>query len=466
MLRKSAVPALICVLALAVGCRKKTENDMAPVPAPGPDAPAGMTSVPVGKQAVFITEAPVTVGQYVEFLMATGQELPEQFVGDSVGMNDPVTGLDIKQAVAYAKWRVLRLPTELEWAKSVAVVGPVPYPWAPGDPGPREDAKLYLVRDWEEGAATEAEVKKARDELLASMLEDYTAMLQQAKNDAAARIEDKSADIAEAWQSAKAAVFNRVAAAKQTAEQATRGPAMEDIVSILDDVVLKKRDLATKTGQGIAKEPMEAATKQYDELVAAYLGKVRATKEELQKTNQQLQAEAVALKQELDQSGDRLAGQVEHMAGAYMEQLAELATDLTKAPLARDVSAKMQQAVEETTTSVTNLIAGLGEGSDTPGGEEPVPEAAQRLGKLKKDLAALGEFVTPQVLNETQLLKDLDELLHARMLRKALQAEIGEVKKLLRTIAGAGAMPPGPPGEQEPDQDVEPPAPAEPESLD
>ncbi|MEU7656738.1 SUMF1/EgtB/PvdO family nonheme iron enzyme [Micromonospora taraxaci] len=72
-------------------------------------------SVKLGRFAIAVRE--VTHSEYAEFLRASGYRpvRPERFTAGSGPADDPVTGVELSDARAYAEWAGLRLPTEDEW---------------------------------------------------------------------------------------------------------------------------------------------------------------------------------------------------------------------------------------------------------------------------------------------------------------------------------------------------------------
>lgn len=85
--------------------------------------------------------APVTRGQYQEFLDATGHERPEFWNEDRFSHpRMPAVGPSWEDAMAYCRWlqaetgQPVGLPTEAEWEYAAKARRSVVYPW--GDEGP------------------------------------------------------------------------------------------------------------------------------------------------------------------------------------------------------------------------------------------------------------------------------------------------------------------------------------------
>ena len=118
----------------------------------------------------WISRHEVTIGQYAEFLTALKKAAPGQFDhpkqpktklthqppnweaflaaavngtvfnGEPISIHTPVTNVDWFDAWSYAKWRGLRLPTEMEWEKAARGEKGLRYPW--GDQDERGAANL------------------------------------------------------------------------------------------------------------------------------------------------------------------------------------------------------------------------------------------------------------------------------------------------------------------------------------
>ncbi len=75
--------------------------------------------------AFYVDETEVSTEEYKRFAQATGHAMPS-----TVGKpNDPIGGVSLSDAEAYATWSGKRLPTEQEWEKAARGTDGRPYPW-------------------------------------------------------------------------------------------------------------------------------------------------------------------------------------------------------------------------------------------------------------------------------------------------------------------------------------------------
>jgi hypothetical protein len=192
----AAVASVIAVL-MIISTTKKI------VVLPGTDfrdqikIPAGAVILPNGTVVdlaeFYIDKYEVTIAQYEKFLTAIGDQTPQayletadfgyaktgfqpsqweeilkalrkkdKFLGEDVVWDTPVFNVDYYDALAYAKWKGKRLPTELEWLRAAAGDKNSMFPWgdAPAEEGPRKEFTESSFKLTNTGKDRETNVRK------------------------------------------------------------------------------------------------------------------------------------------------------------------------------------------------------------------------------------------------------------------------------------------------------------------
>lgn len=101
--------------------------------------------------AFWIDRYPVTNGQYLAFVEATGHPRPEWWgrwggAFPTEYANHPVAGVSGKDAAAYAKWAGKRLPTAEEWQPWSSGLRPSTLPTSPGVSEPVRASTSKAIR--------------------------------------------------------------------------------------------------------------------------------------------------------------------------------------------------------------------------------------------------------------------------------------------------------------------------------
>lgn len=86
--------------------------------------------------AYLISKFEVTVSQYEKFLRASGHRQPPNWKLQRKVPEAPVNWVAYGDAVAYANWCGMRLPTEAEWEYAARGDDQRPYPWGGDEPTP------------------------------------------------------------------------------------------------------------------------------------------------------------------------------------------------------------------------------------------------------------------------------------------------------------------------------------------
>jgi formylglycine-generating enzyme required for sulfatase activity/tRNA A-37 threonylcarbamoyl transferase component Bud32 len=101
------------------------------------DAPEEGPQFEAFVEPFYIDETPVTVGQYAEYVKATGATVPKFWNHpDFSGSEQPVVGVSWHEANAYAAWAGKQLPTEMQWEFAARGKENRTYPWGHIEPDP------------------------------------------------------------------------------------------------------------------------------------------------------------------------------------------------------------------------------------------------------------------------------------------------------------------------------------------
>ncbi len=87
---------------------------------------------PIPVAPFFMDATPVTNAQYQRFVEETGGRPPIQWIGRRPAahlLNHPVVDVSLENAEEYARWRGLRLPTDLEWQAAARGPDNRSFPW-------------------------------------------------------------------------------------------------------------------------------------------------------------------------------------------------------------------------------------------------------------------------------------------------------------------------------------------------
>jgi hypothetical protein len=455
MLRKAA-PFAVLLLVLAVGCGEDEPTQPA---GPQPrarqrqdiDVPAGMTMLREDPP-LFVTSDPVTIREYVQYLRETGQQVPVRLSEAMVDPRQaarPVSGLTRQQAERYATWAMKRVPTRQEWQMASDVVGPVPYPW-PED-GSALAPRVYLVQDWLPGSERAQQARAEREQLSEAILEDKEARLQELRERLQQLAEGQRQRAMEKWQSFKPAFFQLIEKRKQIAELESRKHARTNVLAILEELAVAKGQLAARLTASDA-DP-EKAVQQYEEQLNQWRSQVEQTKQNLEARAQELQQQVVELTREFDQLGPDTIESRYQQTLALIEEHSEPPQDVGEAnrmlqqlsaavERLRDDSAVLEElpSAEALQREAEAVDKGIQEFS-------PDQETQNKIADLRERIRQMGETIDREFVDEEFLLKNLDDLVEARVRREAVTAALAGLQAVMAQLQEAA--PPAAEPEQE-----------------
>ncbi|MGD2175087.1 MAG: SUMF1/EgtB/PvdO family nonheme iron enzyme [Candidatus Brocadiaceae bacterium] len=387
-------------------------------------------------ETLLITEEPVSIGQYVEFLRDTGQPVPEQWQGirpGVAGADLPVTGLTRREAEQFAAWDMKRLPSPEEWQEADEVTAGHPYPWSDGSPS-EPGAELFLVQNWLPGSPGEQKARQRKEGLPAEILAEYQQQvdgLRQQLRQMVDRLQERRAAL---WQEAKPAFFNLLEKKKELALKEAEQRRTE-VVEVLQTLLTEKGQLAVKLKtQDPDPEQADQMVQQYGRRLSDALAKVQEVRQSLEEKTKELQDEVVRLTQEFEEGeAERLTALSEHVRTALqgaeqearsMEGVLALRQRLRDAlQEVRDRAPALEELptadeLEQQAARLEQRIRQVAEDA----------ELAQKVEDLRSRLKTVGETIDREFLKEDVLYKELSELVDLRARKEAIEAKLEALK--------------------------------------
>ena len=435
-------PIAVCCLALVIGCSKK---EPAPAPAassaPAAQAPEGMV-VLAEKPPLFMTKGPVTVAEYVQYMKASRQQVPEAMRAVALGGpggDQPVSNLTRKQAERCATWNLRRLPTQQEWAKASAYVAAVPYPWAGADDATPVAEPLYLVQDWLPGAAGEQKAQALKQELEQALEAERAAGFGQARQALADLVKARKAAAEERWQQFKPAFFSLVEKQKRLGELNGAKACRQDVLGILSRVATAKGKLAATLALG--ESDSQAAIKAYQDQLAQWRTEEQATRQSLEDKAKELQADVLKQTDAFDQLGEKTIAAKLAAADALLEQSAQApaqpkdASDLQSKLVAATEDLKAAPLPFESLPDPAALNKQTADAQKTVDSFPPDKETADKIADMKGHIQTFSQSIAQDFLDEKLLLQDLDTLPDLRSRRDAVAANLAALTGLMRQLS-------------------------------
>ena len=427
MLRKTAILTL-CLAATLIACEKKEPEPAAGAPVVRREVKSPPGMVPIrGMQSVYISELPLTVGEYVAYLKGTQQPVPARWqaaTADSPEAALPVTGVGRQQAEWCATWHLKRLPTVQEWRQAGTVVGAKPYPWT--EEGDAVGAEVLLVREGRAGPEEQA----ARNGLAEVILADYREQVADLQGQARTALDAERRRRDDQWKRIKPAFFALLDQEGGLAAERARQESVQMALRMFGRLALDKAELAValKTTE-MSQQDAKTRIAQYREATAKLRTDVQRVQGQLRKDTQAAQEEVLKLTKAFEDSG------LAQATGGLAEADAALAAaddvqNIAQAVEARDaLSAALLRLAEpgpafagipsrdELATRAEAINAELA----TLAAEAPAPNS---MDEVQETLDRFGKVIGEEFDQERSLARDLVALVEQRSSKKAVEAKL------------------------------------------
>lgn len=428
---------LVLVLALAAGCRKEEpepekETSKKEEQPEKQRAPKGFAKM---EEEVFITKQPVRVEQYVNYLNATGQDIPEWVQSPAIDYQDPVTGLEKQEAGELARFLKLRLPTPEEWEKASDVVGNRPYPLSEEA---SEDAIIHLVRDWGKGDDGEKAAARARQKLFDQINQMHRDVIKK-KAEQLKQLQQKFGNkVKEQWQAFKKSLTDVKEDQKAKARKAAQAKGQETVFKILQRVGdEKKKIIHAKFKEETNEEAIEKAKKSYSDFLKTQRDNLKELSDKVVEDNQALSEQARELMKELEGEADSLIHNINNPTTGFVVRSEQVEDPQTMGALRgkitreldslRSAAEQMQKQLKQTEKDLEAKAKDL---------EEQIAEVKEKsmdekIATVKKKIQAINDNLDAQFEQEPHLFKELQEYTELVATKKALQQEIAVLEEAL-----------------------------------
>ncbi len=300
-------------------------------------------------------------------------------------------------------------------------------------------APVYLVQDWLPGSAAEQKATAAKQALSDELEKERAAGFEQAHKALADLVGQQKADAQQRWDQFKKPFFSLVDKQKQLADLKARGPALQQVVQILQKAADAKYKLASVIA--IGEGDVQAAAKQYTDDLAQWRTEVQNARQTLEDRTRDLQAQVLKQTDAFDQVGPKAISDRFAEADALLQQSAQAPEQPKDAAALQTKLVDARQKLQDAEPLFDSLpdpdalnkqAADLQEQISSAGSNEA---DTAKVAELKDHLQSLGQKVNQDFLDEGLLLKDLDTLVDLRARREAVQANLAALTGVMRQLS-------------------------------